>query len=103
MPNTSLATLLSRLGPVTEIRCFDSGSPREILLTAKPGQVAVIPAVLALSRRGAPMFRAKRAVEAVISNGEARIHRPTVESPEALTADLGQAGLSVRKIKRTEG
>lgn len=100
MSNASLTELFSRLGPVTGPDRVSSGSPEELLLTAGSVPVSVIPAVLSLARRGASMLRAKHAVETAISDGEARLHLTTVESLDALTAELKAAGLTARPAPR---
>lgn len=71
-----------------------SGSPEELILRPEREDVATISAVMALARRGLSMLKAKRAVEAMIANGRVIVELPTVESADALAAELKDAGVA---------
>lgn len=58
--------------------------------------MAVIPAVLALAKRGLSMLKAKRAMETMLANGKVIVELPTVENPDALAADLKGSGVAVQ-------
>lgn len=73
---------------------MSSGSPEELILRPEREDVATISAVMALARRGLSMLKAKRAVEAMIANGRVIVELPTVESPDALAAELKDAGVA---------
>jgi putative transcriptional regulator len=58
-----------------------------------------IDATLALARRGLPMLRAKRAMEALLTRGKALVDVPTVEEAGALIAELRAAGISASIVR----
>jgi putative transcriptional regulator len=58
-----------------------------------------IDGALALSRRGMPMLRAKRAMEALLTRGKALVFVPTVEDSAALIAELGAAGIQASIVR----
>jgi len=58
-----------------------------------------IDATLALARRGLPMLRAKRAMEALLRRGKALVDVPTVDDAEALIAELSAAGISASIVR----
>lgn len=95
MSNAPLAGPLSRLGPVSGVPRAISGSPRKLTLRPEGEDVAVIPAVLALAKRGLSLLKAKRALEAMIDEGEVIVELPTVESSGDLVADLKRSGVLV--------
>lgn len=96
MPKSAFAERLAPLGRVRDIPRVSSGSPEELILRPERRDVAVIPAVLALAKRGLSMLRAKRAMEAMLADGKVIVELPTVESPDALAADLKGSGVAVR-------
>ncbi len=53
---------------------------------------------MALARRGLTLLRAKRAIEAMLENGEVALEVPTVEDLRTLVRDLGAAGVEVSRI-----
>lgn len=53
---------------------------------------------MALARRGLTMLRAKRAIEAMLDDGEVAVTAPTVEDFDALARDLGKAGVDAARI-----
>ena len=53
---------------------------------------------MALARRGLTLLRAKRAIEAMLENGEVALEVPTVEDLPNLVRDLGAAGVEVARI-----
>ncbi len=58
-----------------------------------------IDATLALARRGLPLLRAKRAMEALLTRGKALVDVPTVEEAGALIAELRAAGISASIVR----
>ena len=60
-----------------------------------------IDAMFALVRRGFTMLRAKRTVEALITDGRVFVNLPTVEHPPAVVADLVQAGIAAAAVEQT--
>lgn len=75
---------------------MSSGSPEELILRPDREDVAVIPAVMALSKRGLSALRAKRAVEAMIADGHVILEVPMVESAQTLAVELRSAGVAAR-------
>jgi putative transcriptional regulator len=61
-------------------------------------RIKTIDATLALARRGMTMLRAKRAIEAMLDDGEVAVEVPTVEDLDALTRDLRNAGIEAARI-----
>ena len=75
-----------------------SGSPAVLNLRVNPEapNVNSIGAIEALMRRHMPLLKAKRAIEAVLSDGCNYLQVPKVEDAEALRAELEGAGLTAR-------
>ncbi len=75
-----------------------SGSPVVLNLRVDPGapNVNSIGAIESLVRRHMPLLKAKRAIEAVLSDGCNYLQVPKVEDAEALRAELEGAGLMAR-------
>lgn len=96
MPKSSFAARLAQQGRVKAIPRVSSGSLEEVILKPDREAVAVIPATMALAKRGLSMLKAKRAIEAIIADGKAIIEVPTVENTEALASELSDAGVSAR-------
>jgi putative transcriptional regulator len=65
------------------------------ILRLLEGQSAprTIDGTLSLAKRGMPMLRAKRAMEALLGRGKAFVDVPIVEDPVVLTAELRAAGI----------
>ena len=95
-----LKARLARLGPIRDIDRVSSGSPETLILRPADGlaKVKTIAAIEALARRGMTLLRAKRAVEAMVENGEAVAQASTVESRTALARELKAAGIEVRRV-----
>lgn len=91
---------LERLGPIRDIDRVPSGSPVGAVLRVGDGlaQVAAIPAIMALAKRGMTLLKAKRTVEAMVEHGEGVAHVPTVESWAALVRDLAAAGVRATRL-----
>jgi DNA-binding transcriptional regulator YiaG len=53
---------------------------------------------MALARRGMTLLRAKRAIEAMLDEGEVAVEAPTVEDFAALVRDLRKAGVDAARI-----
>jgi len=53
---------------------------------------------MALARRGMTMLRAKRAIEAMLEDGEVAVDVPTVEDVGVLARELRRAGIKVARI-----
>ena len=95
MTTSSLTERLAQLGRVQTLLRVTSGSPEEIVLKPNRSSPDVIAATLAMTRRGATLLRAKRAVEKAMEEGDATINLPMVEDQTALTDDLEAAGMAV--------
>lgn len=57
-----------------------------------------IDATKALARRGMTMLRAKRAIEAMLDDGEVAVEVPMVEDLGVLARELRRAGIKVARI-----
>jgi putative transcriptional regulator len=99
--DSSLRELFGRAGPIRAIDRVPSGSPAAFVLRRLPNHPApkTIDGTLALARRGMPMLRAKRAMEALLTRGKALVDVPTVEDPAALIGELGAAGIQASIVR----
>jgi putative transcriptional regulator len=61
-------------------------------------KIKTIDATMALARRGMTMLRAKRAIEAMLDDGEVAVEVPTVEDRDALAAELRKVGIEASWI-----
>ena len=95
---------LARLGPIRAIDRVPSGSPVDLVLRPADGlaKVKTITAIHALARRGPSLLVAKRAIEAMVDNGEAHLHVSTVESLAVLAAELLTAGVAAKRLACTD-
>ena len=91
----SLKERFARQDAVTAIDRVPCGSPVAVRLTAA-GDVRPVSAALALAKRHVPMLRAKRTIEAMLEKGRAFIEVPTVESVDALIAELKASGVTAQ-------
>ena len=91
----SLMEKLARRGRVQTILRVTNGSPEVIVLQPLHKSPELIAATLAMVKRGATMFHAKRAAKKALAEGCAIIHLPRVENRKALTDDLEVAGMAV--------
>jgi DNA-binding transcriptional regulator YiaG len=75
-----------------------SGSPAllNLRLDPKADHVDSIAAIESLVRRHLPLLKAKRAIEAVLTEGRNHLQVPKVEDPLALEQDLRRAGLAAK-------
>ena len=73
-----------------------SGSPADLQLhwAGENRDIRTIPAIIALSRRGVVLLRAKRAIEALLVDRKVFVTIPRVESFEILSEELGKAGVA---------
>ena len=92
--DSSLRERFARLGPIRGVDRVASGSPGTFVLRRKLDHEIplTIDATFALARRGPPLLKAKRTIEAVLEAGRATIALPTVEDEAALIGDLDKAG-----------
>jgi DNA-binding transcriptional regulator YiaG len=76
------------------------GSPVDLVIRPANGlpPVLTISAIKSLFRRGVPLARAKRTVEAMVEHGEAVIHLPTVEDVRVLAAELLASGVAAKRL-----
>ena len=97
---SSLRERLARLGRIRSVDQVPSGSPAVVVLRLPRDRAAprTVDAVLSLVRRGVPMLRAKRAIEALLVSGRAFVQLPTVESREALINELHDAGIRAAAV-----
>jgi DNA-binding transcriptional regulator YiaG len=93
--NSWLPEGLERLGRTHIAPRVQSGSPVGLLLTwaGDMRDIKTIPAILALFRRDMVLLRAKRAIEAMVTERRVFVLVPKVESLAALTQELAEAGV----------
>jgi putative transcriptional regulator len=65
---------------------------------ADRSRLKTVDATMALTRRGMTMLRAKRAVEAMLEDGEVVLEVPTVEDVAVLAKELRKAGIKATRI-----
>jgi putative transcriptional regulator len=80
-----------------------SGSPADLQLhrVGENRDISTIPAIIALSRRGVVLLRAKRAIEALLVDRKVFVTIPRVESFEILAEELGKAGVAFTTLPDT--
>ena len=97
----STSSWKERFAPRADGRVRDlvrSGSPAIVSLRPNPDAPAIdsIAAIEALARRHVPLLKAKRTVEAMLTNGSSFLQVPKVDDFLRLRGELERAGLSVR-------
>ena len=94
----------ARLGPIRAVDRVSSGSPALFVLRLSQTQVTpeTIEAALALTRRGATMLRAKRAMEELLASGRTFVDLPIVEDRAALAGELARAGIAAAPVERPQ-
>lgn len=102
MTNAGLKQLFGQLGQIQDVDRNRSGSPESLVLRAEgaPSAIDAIAATRALAQCGLTLLRAKRAIETVIAGNEVTLGLPTVASRDRLVADLTEAGLQPRFLRR---
>jgi putative transcriptional regulator len=65
-------------------------------------KVLTISAIQAIAKRGVPLAKAKRTIEDMVSQSEAFVHVPTVESEQALDSELRAAGVQATLVAATQ-
>jgi putative transcriptional regulator len=92
---SKLKERLERLGPVRDINRAASVSPVDLVLRAGPDRAKIksIDATMALAKRGMTLWQAKRAIEALLDEGEVAVTLPKVEHRATLAHDLRKAGV----------
>jgi putative transcriptional regulator len=100
MTKSSLKARFARLGPVRAVNRVRSGSPVDLVLRPARKRIETVSAALALAQRGLSVLRAKRTIEAMIEEGEAVVHLPTVENIAALARELDTAGVKATRMAR---
>jgi putative transcriptional regulator len=96
---SKLKERLERLGRVRGIDRVASGSPVDLVLRPSPDrELKTIDATMTLARRGMTMLRAKRAIEAMLADGEVAVAAPTVEDFGVLAGELRTAGVEASRI-----
>jgi len=97
MTKSKLMEKFARLGPIRDIDRVLSGSPEVVSLSIGPdlSKAKAIEAVFALSRRGVPTLRAKRAVEAALQRKKVVLDVPNVEDLQKLAMELTESGFSI--------
>jgi len=95
MPESSLKVRFARLGPVRPIVRPSGGPTTTIVLRHSPGAAGTvtISAALLLAGHGMSMLQAKRAIEAMLADGEAEIRLPCVPDADRLLQALREAGI----------
>ena len=91
---------LARLARIPGVGQVASGSPADVVIRPAEclAKLRSIDAIKAIARRNVALLTAKRAVEAMIGNGSAYIHVPTIEDVEAFARDLRKAGVKVTRV-----
>jgi putative transcriptional regulator len=97
----SLEERFERLGPTRAVDRVTSGSPAVFVLRIQfdNARLKPIDAAHALARRGMPMLRAKRAVEALLEDQRVFAELPMVEDVQAVIADLAACGVAAVLLK----
>ncbi len=101
MTESTFKERVARLGP-GRVKSIDrvSGSPAVVhLVCPDRSKVRVPTASLELVKRGLTLLRAKRAVEAALSNGRVAIKLPAVENKATFAKSMAAAGLVVRFVR----
>lgn len=95
---SKLKARLAQLGPVRAAPRIQSGFAAVVMLKPKGdlADVKTVDAAMALTRYGVKMLQAKRAVEAMLENGEACVPVPNVTP--TLARALGKAGVAAAKF-----
>lgn len=97
MNTSSFKARLEQLGRVRDMSHVDSGSPEEVVLKrSATTDVLVVDGVLALTRRGLTLVKAKRVMEQVIDCGRALVEVPLIENTDTFSLEMEAAGVSVR-------
>jgi hypothetical protein len=96
----SLKERFERQGAVRELNRVRDGSPADVGLSVASDVPAIrtVTAALTLAKRHVPMLRAKRAIEAVVRDGSVRLDVPKVEDLSAFSAELRDAGVTLRLV-----
>ena len=100
MTKSALKEKFERLGPTRAVDLVRSGSSEVVALkpAADLRRIKTIDAILAVRRRGLSMLKAKRAIEAAMSDGRAVLSVPMVESVGALAKELHDAGFAMATL-----
>jgi DNA-binding XRE family transcriptional regulator len=77
---------------------FGSPAILNLRLDPKVDHIDSIAAIEALVRRHLPLLKAKRAVEAVLTDGRNHLHVPKVEDVHRFEAELRASGLDARAV-----
>lgn len=95
MTNSSLKEVAGRLGPVQDVSRNQSGSKEHLVLRAAGNETPVVSAkaALVLAQCGISLLKAKRAIEAMLDEGEATLILPKVVSKQDLTSELRAVGI----------
>ena len=101
--NASLRERFAQLGPTQAIDREPSGSPVAFILRPASGLASIqaVTATLALARRGLSMLRAKRAIEAMLDQGQLRLICLVVEDAAAVVRDLAASGIAASLASKT--
>ena len=98
MTKSSLRERFARLGPVRDVDRSRSGSPVEFVLRPARARIDTISATRVLAKRGLSMLRAKRAIEAAVETGEARVRLPKVDIAGDVTRELASTGIRALRL-----
>ena len=88
------------MGPVEDVSQNQSGAEEHLVLHAAGNETPVIAtnSALALAKCGISLLKAKRAIEAILDEGEATLMVPKVGSKQELTTGLRAAGIDVLMV-----
>lgn len=94
---TNFREIAKTLGPVRDVPKNTAGSQEHVVLRRLGHEAPVVAAkaALALARCGISLLEAKRAVEAVLDEGEETLILPMVSTRPDLSQDLATAGINV--------
>ncbi len=102
MTKSSFRERFERQGRIRSIDPVRSGSPATLSLSVAGSlaETKSVEAVIALRRRGVPILKAKRAVEAALEGRANVVEALTVENLRAHADDLAQAGFEASVVRR---
>jgi putative transcriptional regulator len=98
MTKSSLRERFARLGPVRDVDRSRSGSPVDFVLRPARARIDTVSATRVLAKRGLSMLRAKRAIEAAVETGEARMRLPKVDSAGDVIRELELTGIRALRL-----
>lgn len=102
MTKSSLKARLERLGPVRDAPRARSGSPGDFVLRPEQKRIETITATRVLAKGGLSLLRAKRAIEAMITQGEVWVRLPRVEFGLDVIKELKACGIKAVRLRHAQ-